>query len=210
MSQQRRLSLVLLLNVVMIGGLIVVGLAAHSLGLVAAGGDFVADSLAIILGLVAVHLRDRHGRAHAPTYVALANVTLLLGFTGFVLVEGLRRLITGSPEVHGLPILILSGISTLVMFAGALILGRGASSEDLHMRSVLLDTISDGLAAAAVAVAGAIILVSHGLYWLDAAAAIAIGVIIGLGALRLLRDVVTAASAARAQARRDRPARPRP
>jgi cobalt-zinc-cadmium efflux system protein len=208
-SQQRRLSLVLTLNVAMIGGLVVVGLGAHSLGLLAAGGDFVADSLAIILGLVAVHLRDHHGHSQAPTYVALANVTLLLAFTLIVLIEGIRRLMGGSPEVHGLPVLILSAISTLVMFTGAMILGKDASKEDLHMRSVLLDTISDGVAAAAVAIVGAVILVRHGLYWLDAVAGIAISLIIGVGAIRLLRDVVTAAFPAGARGRRGRPERPR-
>jgi cobalt-zinc-cadmium efflux system protein len=178
----------------MITGLVVVGLTAHSLGVLAAGGDFVADSLAIALGLVAVHLRDRYGKKHAPTYVALVNGLLLAAVTLFVLFQGVERLITGSPEVHGLPVLIVSAITFSVMVAGVFILGKGAGSEDLHMRSVLLDTISDGLAAAAVAIVGAIIYFSHGLYWLDAVAAIIISVVIGCGAVRLLRDVYAALS----------------
>lgn len=59
---QRRLPLVLGLNLIMIAGLVVEGLTAHSLGVPAAGGDYAADPTAIILGLVAKHPRtpSRH------------------------------------------------------------------------------------------------------------------------------------------------------
>jgi cobalt-zinc-cadmium efflux system protein len=58
------------------------------------------------------------------------------------------------------------------------------------MRSVLLDTVSDALTSAAVAVTGGIIFFAHGLYWLDPVVAIVISLVIGAGALRLLRDVL--------------------
>jgi cobalt-zinc-cadmium efflux system protein len=192
MTQQRRLSYVLLLNVAMITGLVIVGLTSHSLGVLAAGGDFIADSTAIVLGLIAVHLRDKHGNHRAPTYVALINGLLLLTITILVLVQAIERLITQSPEVHGLPVLIVSLLSASAMVASVFILGRGSGNEDLHMRSVLLDTVSDGLAAAAVAVVGAIIFFVHGAYWLDSAVAVIISIFIGLGALKLLKDVATA------------------
>ena len=176
----------------MIAGLVIAGLRAHSLGLLAAGGDFVADSLALILGLFAVHLRDRHGRTHAPTYVAALNGGFLLVVTILVLVAAADRLLHQSPEVHGLPMLIVSATSAVVMLIGAVILGRSARSEDLHMRSVLLDTLSDGLSAAAVAIVGGIIYFSGGLYWLDSVVAIVVGLVIGFGASQLLRDVAQA------------------
>ena len=176
----------------MIAGLIIVGITAHSLGVLAAGGDFVADSLAIILGLVAVHLRDSHGKHQAPTYVALVNGSLLLIVTAIVLFQAISRLVNQNPEVHGFPVLIVSATSALVMVAGVLILGKGAGNEDLHMRSVLLDTISDGLAALAVALVGAIIFITKGNYWLDSAVAILVSLVILYGAIKLLKDVVTA------------------
>lgn len=189
MSQQQRLSLVLLVNVVMITGLIIVGLTAHSLGVLAAGGDFVADSLAIVLGLLAVHMRDNHGKQQAPTYVALLNGLLLFSITIFVIFQAVDRLLVHNPEVHGLPVLVVSVISALAMVVGVFILGRSAGKEDLHMRSVLLDTISDGLSALAVAVVGGIIYFTHGMYWLDSIAALAVSMIIGFGAIKLLIDV---------------------
>lgn len=165
------------------------GLASHSLGLLAASGDFIADSLAIALGIFAVHRRDKHGDVLATTYVALCNGTILIGVITAVIYGSIHRLLTSSPEVHGLPVLVVSAISAVVMFTGALILGKDSGSEDLHMRSVLLDTLADGLAATGVAVVGAIIFFSHGIYWLDSVAAIAISLFIAFGAIRLLADV---------------------
>src|SRR5690348_15884988 len=131
MSQRRRLTYVLALNLAMIAGLVVVGITAHSLSVLAAGGDYVADSLAIILGLLAVYLRDRHGNSQATTYVALLNGLLLLGVTVVVGVQAVWRLARGNPEVHGLPVLIVAASATAVMLLGALILGREAGQEDL-------------------------------------------------------------------------------
>lgn len=191
LSQRRRLSILLALNAVMIVALVVVGFAARSLGVLAAGGDYAADSAAILLGIIAVTIRDRVGpQSKAPTIVALINGGALLVVTVLVIVEAVRRLLHGTPEIHGLPVLVTSGIAAVVMVAGALVLGRDAGSEDLHMRSVLLDTVADAVTSAAVAVTGAVIFVVHGLYWLDSVMAVLVGLIIGAGATRLLIDVV--------------------
>ena len=61
---------------------------------------------------------------------------------------------------------------------------------DLHMRSVVLDTVSDAVSGGAVAVTGAVILARKGWYRLDSAVALGIGAIIAYQAVKLLRDVV--------------------
>jgi Co/Zn/Cd efflux system component len=43
MTQQKRLGLVLGLNLIMITGLVLVGISSHSLAVLAAGGEFAAD-----------------------------------------------------------------------------------------------------------------------------------------------------------------------
>ena len=63
LSQIRRLAIVLALNLALIGGLVAVGITARSVGVLAAAGDTLADSVALVLGLVAVVLRD-HDPAH--------------------------------------------------------------------------------------------------------------------------------------------------
>lgn len=183
------MTIVLALNLSMIAGLLIAGLLAHSLSLLAEGGDFLTDSAALALGLLAIYLRDHRRNEKATTWVALVNGAWLLVLSLAVAVTAGRRLITGSPEVHGLPVLIVSAIAALVMLAAALILGADAGGEDLHMRSVLLDTIADGAAAAVVAVVGAVLAIAHRWYWLDAAAAMTVSAVISVGAIRLLIDV---------------------
>ncbi len=191
MSQTQKLSLVLGLNLSMIAGLVIIGLATHSLGLLAAGGDYIADSMAIVLGLIAIYVRDRSGgKSKATSYVAGINGAFLLCVTLIVSVEAVRRLFGHNLVINGLPVLIVSSIAAVVMIAGAQILQRGNDEKDLHMRSVLLDTIADAVSAVAVAVTGGIIYLTGRWYWLDSAVALLIGVIIVVQAIKLLTEVV--------------------
>ena len=185
------MTILLGLNLLMIVSLVTVGLSAHSLGVLAAGGDYVADSTAIGLGILAVAIRDRVGKhSKAPTLVAAINAIALFIVSLLVIGEGLRRLIKGTPTIHGLPVLVVSAVATAVMVTGVLVLGTASGSEDLHMRSVLLDTISDALASAAVAIAGLVIYLTGRLFWLDSALSVLIAAVVGVGAVRLLRDVI--------------------
>jgi cobalt-zinc-cadmium efflux system protein len=78
------------------------------------------------------------------------------------------------------------------MLARAVDLGRSAADEDLHMRSVLLDALADAAAAAGVAVAGAIILATGGLYWLDPVIGLLIAALILIAAVRLMAKAIAA------------------
>jgi cobalt-zinc-cadmium efflux system protein len=199
-SQRRRILIVLCLNVALIVGLIVAGLLAHSISVLAAAGDTAADCFALVLGLIAIALRDRdpdHPHAQRPIAIAaLVNATLLLIATVTVTIEAISRLEEGSPPVDGSPMVIVSLITVVAMLAGAFVLGRSAAGEDLHMRSVLIDALADAAAAAAIAVAGAIILVTNSLYWLDPVMALGVSVLIAIAAIQL---IVTAIAALRGE-----------
>jgi len=123
----------------------------------------------------------------------LVNAGWLLLLELLVAVGAADRLLTSTPHVSGLPVLVVSAIAALVMTIGAMILRGDADNdsddEDLSVAAVLLDTIADAAAAAGVAVAGAIILVAHGLYWLDPAVALLVAAIIGWHAIALIRKV---------------------
>ncbi|MET4782952.1 cation diffusion facilitator family transporter [Glaciihabitans sp. UYNi722] len=195
-SQSRRLAIVLLLNLALIGGLVVVGITAGSVGVLAAAGDTLADSVALALGLVAVALRDRdpdHPQANRPiAIVALVNAAILVAVTVIVTVEAIARLRQGSPAVLGFPMAMVSLITLTVMIAGALVLGLSAHREDIHMKSVLLDTLADAAAAAGVLVAGTIIWLTEGLYWLDPVIALILAAVIGYAGTRLAIQAVAA------------------
>lgn len=193
-SQRRRLSIVLGLNVALIVALVVVGFTSGSVGVLSAAGDTVADSVALVLGLLAVAIRDRHPREEvgrrAIGAAALLNALGLLVVTVLVVAESIRRLRSGATEVQGVPMLIVSVVTMLVLLLGAWILGAGAGQEDVHMRSVLLDTLADAAAAGAVAVAGAVIAVTDGFFWLDPALALVIAALVAVAAAHLVTKAV--------------------
>ena len=190
MTKDRKLVLVLLANVAMVVALVIVGLASDSLGVLAAGGDYLGDAAGVALSLAALRL-SRHARGHprAPSYAALANATFLLVVTAVVIIAALSRLTGGAPHVRGLPVIVVSLIAGAVMVACALIIGT-VETEDLNMRSVMLDTLADGASAVGVALSGGIILAANGVYWLDSAVALGIAVIIAYHAITLIRDVL--------------------
>jgi len=203
-SRRVRLVIVLGLNLALIAALVVVGITAHSLGVLAAGGDYLADSGAILLALFAIWLTERppsarrpNGYPHATAYAAVINGTLLGLVVIFVIVSAVWRLVHGTEQVHGLPVLITSAIAAATMVIGAVILGGDIDEDDdtdadrANMRAILLDTVADAAAAAGVAVTGAVILATGGWYWLDPSAALVISLVIGYHVVALLRDVAT-------------------
>ena len=207
MGRTTRLWLVLVLNLVLIVALVVVGFAAHSLGVLAAGADYLADAAAIGVSLIAIRLSTLpptavrpNGYPRATTWAALVNAGWLLVLSVLVIVVAFHRLITGTHDVHGFPVLVVSGVSAVVMLFGALILGGDEDDEggNLNMRAVLLDTAADSVAAGAVAIVGAVILATGGTYWLDPTVALLVSGFIAFHALRLVRKVLVELRAGKA------------
>jgi cobalt-zinc-cadmium efflux system protein len=203
-TRANRLAVVLALNLALVTSLVVVGLASHSLSVLAAGADYLADAAAICVSLLAIWLSGRpltpkrpNGYPKATTFAALVNGGWLLILCVIVAVDATLRLASGVPHVDGLSVLVVSGIAAVLMLGGALILGGDIDDGDdegasLNMRSVLLDTAADAAAAAGVAATGGIILATGGLYWLDPIVALVIAVVIGYQASALLKDVAAA------------------
>ena len=211
MSRKQRLMAVLVLNLALVAGLVGVGVTAHSLAVLAAGGDYLLDAAGVGVALFAIRLSGRStvtgqsGYPHASAVAALINAGWLLVLELLVAGAAMYRLITGTPQVDGLPVLVMSGIAALVMTVGALILradeddDQGQAEErDMSVAAVLLDTVADAAAAAGVAAAGAIILATGGWYWLDPAVALAIAIIVAYHASALIKKVISRLRAAAA------------
>ena len=208
MSRTQRLIVVLVLNLGLVAALVTVGITAHSLAVLAEGGDYLLDAAGVTVALLAIRLSARPASRAPPSptdIAALVNGGWLLVLEILIVAAAAERLITRTPEVHGLPVLIVSGVAALTMTAGALVLqadpdADDADGRDLSVAAVLLDTIADAAAAAGVAATGGIILATGGWYWLDPAVALVIAVVIAYHALALLRKVLARL--------RSRPARP--
>ena len=203
MSRTRRLTIVLALNLSLVTALVIVGLAAHSLAVLAAGVDYLADAAAIGVSLFAIRLASHppsrarpDGYPNATNIAAVVNAGWLLVLNIAITGAAVQRLAAGTRRVEGLPVLIVSGIAASVMVAGAFVLrgdpAEDDGSEDLNVKAVLLDTAADAAAAGGVATSGAIILGADGWYWLDPATALTIAVIIAYQAQKLASKAVSA------------------
>ena len=192
MSRQRRLIIALGVNLVLVVAQVVFGVVAHSLGLLADAAHNLTDVAAVGLSLFAVRLTLRRPTAkrsfgyHRSTILAAqANAVGLLIMTAFILVESIRRLLN-PVVVDGGVVAIVAGVALVLNLLAAWVLHD--RSDDLNMRSALLHMLGDALASAGVLVAGVVIFVADGAYWLDPLASSVIGLFIGYQAVRLLGE----------------------
>lgn len=204
--RERRLRLALGANVAVVALQVVVGIAASSLGLLADAGHNLTDVAAIVVSLLAVRMARRppdaarsFGYHRGTTLAAQLNAASMMVVSAVVLVESLRRL--GSPsDVDGAAVLVVALIGAVANLGSALGLREPGGAHDhthrdehhtgdgdLNVRAALWHLVGDGVASLAVAVAGAVIVVTGGWDWLDPLASLGIAVLIGAQAWRLLR-----------------------
>ena len=199
MSRVKRLSIVLALNLVLVATLVIVGINAHSLAVFAEGGDYLADGAAVGVSLLAIWLTHRPatvkrptGYPRASTIAAAVNGGWLLVLNLLVALAASWRLLTRTPHVEGLAVLMVSGLAAVSMLVGAVILRADDEAQDLNMRAVFLDTAADAVAAGGVAASGAVIFATGRWNWLDPLLALVIALVVGYHTIGLLRDVAIA------------------
>jgi cobalt-zinc-cadmium efflux system protein len=206
--KERRLRIALGLNVAIVAVQVVVGVIAASLGLLADAAHNVTDVAAIVVSLIAVRFTRRKANAsrsfgyHRGTILAAqANAAGILIVCVVVGIEAIRRLSDPQPVAGGL-VLVVALIAAAANFGAAAALGdaghshgahdsdgadQSGDAQDLNMRSALLHMISDGAVSVGVALAGLVILVTGGWYWLDPGVSLVISAAIGVQGWRLLR-----------------------
>ena len=116
---------------------------------------------------------------------AQANAAGILVVTALIIDEAIRRLASPQPVEGGLVLVV--ALAGLVINTVAALAVRERDA-DLNTRTAVLHLASDAVVSAGVAVAGAIILATGGLYWLDPAVSLVIGLVIGAQGVRLLRE----------------------
>jgi cobalt-zinc-cadmium efflux system protein len=78
-SRELRLTVVLLLNLLLVTALVMTGLRARSLGVLAAGGHYLADAAAIAVSLLAIWLSRRPPSPRHPCgYPNATNIAALV------------------------------------------------------------------------------------------------------------------------------------
>jgi cobalt-zinc-cadmium efflux system protein len=191
-QQTRRLAVAAALNLVIVVGQVVAGLLATSLGLLADAGHNLADSLAVVLALVALRLSRRgpssrrtFGGLRWPVLAAQANAATLLFVTLWLVIEAVRRIAHPEP-VSGAVVLFVAAAAALVNGGSAALVHE--RHADLNTRAAVLHLGSDALVSLAVAAAGAVIWAVGGWYRLDPIVSLVVAVLVGWQGVRLLRQ----------------------
>ena len=118
---------------------------------------------------------------------ALANGTVLVLVAAFVFYRAYQRF--QDPTAVDAPLmLIIAGIGLAANLAGIMLLRKGSHSS-LNVRGAFWHIISDTISSVGVIVAG-VVIATTGWPYADPLVAMVIGVIILVGALRLVRDSV--------------------
>jgi cobalt-zinc-cadmium efflux system protein len=193
-ANRSKLSLVLALTLSVLVVEVVGAVISGSLALLADAGHILTDVAGLTMALIAARLAGRPtsdlrtwGFLRAEVLAAAAQAAVLLAVGGYILVEGVRRLVSG-PSVSS-PAMIAFGVVGLVGNVAAVVILAGARRDNLNMRAAFLEVVNDALGSAAVLVA-AVVIALTGWERADAVASLLIGVLIVPRTLRLLRETV--------------------
>lgn len=187
-----RLAAVLAVTVAVLVVEVVGAVVSGSLALLADAAHMLTDVAGLTLGLVAAALARRPptstrtwGYRRAEILGAAAQAALLLAVSGYVLVEGVQRLLS-PPEVASTAMLVF-GVVGLSGNAVGLMLLSGVRTGNMNLRAAFLEVLNDALGSVAVLVA-AVVIATTGWLRADAVASLVIGVLIVPRTLRLLRE----------------------
>jgi cobalt-zinc-cadmium efflux system protein len=192
-SDRKRLGIALVVTSAILVAEVVGGLLSHSLALLSDAGHMLSDVVAQGLSLAALVIAARpadarrtYGWHRVEILAALGNGVTLVALALVILWEGWQRL-HAPVAVQTTVMMPVAAVGFVANLAGAWLL-HGAHS--LNVRGAYLHILGDTLSSLAVLGGGAIMYFAGGLYWLDPALSIAIGLFILYGSYALIRDAV--------------------
>jgi cobalt-zinc-cadmium efflux system protein len=170
------------------------GIWSNSLALLSDAGHVFLDLFALLLSLGAIKLAAQpsseehsYGLHRAEVLASLINGLTVFVMALGILYEGSKRLISPE-EVKTIPMLVIAVLGLIANLLAAKGL-HGHSHDDLNVRSAFLHVLGDAAASVGV-IAGAILMRYTGWYQADPLISIAIGLLILVGAGRVLREAV--------------------
>jgi cobalt-zinc-cadmium efflux system protein len=190
----RPLLITLVLVLVIMVAEVIGGIYSNSLALISDGGHMLTDALALALSLFAINLARRpatatktYGYHRAEIMAALANGTILILVSAYIFYEAAHRF-SALPTVKSPLMLVIAVIGLVANLIGLFLLRKG-SRKSINVKAAFWHVFSDTMSSVGVIVA-AIIIYFTGWYIADPIIAVVIGVIILLGAVRIVRESV--------------------
>lgn len=169
------------------------GIRANSLSLLSDAGHMLTDVLALGMALFAVTVASRpatarktYGYYRVEILSALTNGVILVVIALAIFYEASRRFARPEPVEGGL-VLAVAAVGLATNLAGMWLLSRSTAS--LNVRSARLHVVGDALSSAGVLLGG-IVITFTSWYTIDSVLSFAIGIVILVGAWRILKETV--------------------
>lgn len=134
--------------------------------------------------------RHTYGWRRATLLSPLANAVLLVGLSGALVWEAVRRF-SALPEIAAVPVIVVAAIGIVVNLGAAWLMHAG-QEHDLNRRAAFLHLLADAGVSLAAVVAG-IGMATLGWTWLDPATAVLVSLVVIVSAFSLLRESFNAA-----------------
>jgi cobalt-zinc-cadmium efflux system protein len=191
----RRLWATAALNLVITAAELAGGLVAGSLALLSDAAHNLGDVGAVVVALGARRLsrrspttRHTYGFKRAEVLAALANAVTLIAVTALIAREAVQRLLHPTAVDRGTMLLV--ALVALGANAVSVVLLRRHEHDDVNVRSAFLHLAQDALASVAVVAAALLARTAAGAY-VDAAAALLVGLVVLRSALSLAWETVS-------------------
>ena len=191
-STERRLWLTIGVSATILVVELVGGWLANSLALLSDAGHVFLDIFSVGLALYAARFcrlpaggRSSFGMHRAEILASLVNAFSLIGLSLFIFYEAYRRFLE-PPDVRAAEMLAVAVVGLLANMAGVWLLHGG---KDINVRGAYLHILGDAGSSVAV-ITGAVVIIYTGQSRVDPVLSALIGVLILLGAGRLIREAV--------------------
>lgn len=199
-SDQRRVVLVILLNIIIVIIESTVGVISGSLALLSDAWHNLSDVLALMVTMIALGLGARaasstmtYGYVRSEMMATFINAGFLSLLMLWVAVEAVNRLLHPMP-VDGWLTMVTAGIALVVNTASAVILGGHAHSHthddeshhhDLNVRAAFWHMASDAILSLAVVLGGAA-MIMWGIPWIDSVLSLIFAAVILIASGKLI------------------------
>lgn len=192
-ADRRKVGAALVVTSVILVAEAVGGWLTHSLALLSDAGHMFSDVVGLALSLAALAIASRpadarrtYGWHRVEILAALGNGIVLAVLAVIIIWEGWHRL-HAPVEVHTALMIPIAAGGFVVNSIGVWLLH---GSHSLNVKGAYLHILGDTLSSLTVLVGGTVMYFAHGMYWLDPALSIAIGLFIFYSSYALVRDAV--------------------
>ena len=191
-AASRPLQLTLIIVLVIMAAELIGGYLSNSLALLSDAGHMLIDALALALSLFAMSVARRpatttrtFGYHRVEILAALANGITVVMVSVYIFYEAFRRF-QQPPEVKVPLMMVIAVVGLVANLAGVLLL-RGGGTSSLNIRSAFWHIVGDTISSVGV-IATALIIQFTGFTVADPIIAVFIGLIILIGAIKLIRE----------------------